>query len=272
MEHFTSHDLHLSDVRLRLYRGGRGPAVVLAHGLTDHARYWAPLARALAIDYDVIAYDARGHGLSDSSPDGYSLDLLAADLIALVEALGLTQPAVIGHSMGASTAAIGAATHSGMFRCVILEDPPWRSLLPVDMPDMATARTTWQEDLLAMKAMDDAALLARCRAESPGWSDEDYALWVESKRAVNPDVLDVLPSFVRLWSEDVRRIDCPTLILTGDPERGALFDFGAEQIVRQLHPDVQIVRIPGVGHQVRREGFVAYLDAVQHFLQDVRSR
>jgi pimeloyl-ACP methyl ester carboxylesterase len=155
-----------------------------------------------------------------------------------------------------------------MFRCVILEDPPWRSALPADMPDVTTTRATWREDLLAMKTMDDAALLARCRAESPGWSDEDYALWVESKKAVNPDALDVLPSFVRLWPEDVRRIDCPLLILTGEPERGALFDPGAEQIVRQVRPDVQVVRIPGAGHQVRREGFVAYLNAVKRFLKD----
>ena len=271
MEHFTSHDLHLSDVRLHLYRGGHGPAVVLVHGLTDHARYWAPLARALAGEYDVIAYDARGHGLSDPSPNGYHLDLLATDLVALVEALGLTRPAVIGHSMGASTAAIAAATHPGMFRCVILEDPPWRSALPADMPDIATTRAVWREDLLAMKTMDDAALLARCRAESPGWSDEDYALWVESKKAVNPDALDVLPSFVRLWPEDVRRIDCPLLILTGEPERGALFDPGAEQIVRQVRPDAQVVRIPGAGHQVRREGFVAYLETVRRFLKDAVS-
>ena len=271
MEHFTSRDLHPGNVRLRLYRSGHGPAVVLVHGLTDHARYWAPLARALAGEYDVIAYDARGHGLSDPSPNGYHLDLLAADLAALVEALGLMRPAVIGHSMGASTAAIAAATHPGMFRCVILEDPPWRSALPADMPDVTTTRATWREDLLAMKTMDDAALLARCRAESPGWSDEDYALWMESKKAVSPDVLDVLPSFVRLWPEDVRRIDCPLLILTGEPERGALFDPSAEQIVRQVRPDAQVVRIPGVGHQVRREGFVAYLEAVQRFLKDAVS-
>ena len=271
MEHFTSRDLHPGNVRLRLYRSGHGPAVVLVHGLTDHARYWAPLARALAGEYDVIAYDARGHGLSDPSPNGYHLDLLAADLAALVEALGLMRPAVIGHSMGASTAAIAAATHPGMFRCVILEDPPWRSALPTNMPDMATTRTLWREDLLAMKTMDDAALLARYRAESPGWSDEDYALWVESKKAVNPDALDVLPSFVRLWPEDVRRIDCPLLILTGEPERGALFDPGAEQIVRQVRPDAQVVRIPGAGHQVRREGFVAYLETVRRFLKDAVS-
>jgi pimeloyl-ACP methyl ester carboxylesterase len=71
-----------------------------------------------------------------------------------------------------------------------------------------------------------------------------------------------------LWPEDVRRIDCPLLILTGEPERGALFDPSAEQIVRQVRPDAQVVRIPGVGHQVRREGFVAYLEAVQRFLKD----
>lgn len=272
MENFNQYALSINGVRLNLYRGGQGAPVVLVHGLTDHARYWMPLARALAADYDVIAYDARGHGLSDPSPDGYHLDLLADDLVHLIRTLRLVQPALIGHSMGASTVAIAAATNPGMLRCVVLEDPPWRSVLPAGMPDMATTRDMWRSDLLAMKAMDDAALLARCRAESPGWSEEDYMLWVESKRAVCPEALDVLPSFVRLWPEDVRQIDCPILILTGEPERGALFDVGAEQIVRQLHPGADILRIPGAGHQVRRERFTLYLEAVQRFLQQHLSR
>jgi pimeloyl-ACP methyl ester carboxylesterase len=202
---------------------------------------------------------------SNPALDGYYLDLLATDLTALVEALRLTRLAVIGHSMGASTAAIAAATHPSMFRCVILEDLPWCSTLPANMLDVATTRTLWREDLLAMQTMDNAALLSQCRAESPGWSDEDYALWVESKKAVNPDALDILPSFVRLWPEDVRWIDCPLLIPTSEPERGALFDASTEQIVQRMRPDVQVVRIPGAMHQVRREGFVAYLNCATFF-------
>jgi pimeloyl-ACP methyl ester carboxylesterase len=51
--------------RLRYFRsGGELPSVVLVHGFTDSALYFTRVAEALATDYDVVAYDARGHGIS----------------------------------------------------------------------------------------------------------------------------------------------------------------------------------------------------------------
>jgi len=269
MPDFSQHQIIINSVRLNYYRTGSGPAVILVHGLTDHALYWSALARALAADYDMVMYDSRGHGASDPSPTDYRLETLAGDLATLVGSLGLVRPAVIGHSMGASTASIAAATHPGLFRAIVLEDPVWRSVTPEGTPDMATVQMGWRADLLTMKAMDRAALLARVRGESPGWSDEDYEQWVDSKRAVNPDALSVLPSFARIWPDDVRAIDCPLLLLTGEPERGAIVDPGAAEIVRQLQPEARIVRINGVGHQVRREGFATYLREVREFLRQV---
>lgn len=266
MPEFAQHRITVNHVSLNYYRAGNGPPVILVHGLTDYALYWSALARALARDYDVVMYDSRGHGASDPSPTDYSLDTLAADLAGMIGSLELTRPAVIGHSMGAATAAIAAAVNPGLFRAMVLEDPPWRSAVAADAPDMAAVRDAWRADLHMMKSMEYAALLARGRAETPGWSEEDYRQWADSKIAVNPAALDVLPSFQRMWPDDVRRIACPLLLLTGEPERGALVDPGAEAIIRQIQPGARIARLSGVGHQVRRGAFDSYLREVRAFL------
>jgi pimeloyl-ACP methyl ester carboxylesterase len=266
MTTWTPKDITIYGVRLRYYRtGGAGRPLVLVHGLTDHSLYWSALARALADEHDVIMYDSRGHGASDPSPDGYALTTLAADLAALVRALKLDRPAVIGHSMGGSTAALAAAENPGLFRAVALEDPVWGGGAGGSV-DMEAVRAQWEAQLLGRKGRDRAALLAEVRGESPNWSAEDYELWVDSKLAALPAALAVLPTFVRDWPADARRIDCPLLVLTGEPERGAIVDQRSEQAILAAKPDAKVVRLSGAGHQVRRERFDAYLAEVRRFL------
>jgi pimeloyl-ACP methyl ester carboxylesterase len=115
---WTEGDITVSNVRIHYYRRGSGPPVVLAHGFSDSGRCWDRVATVLDDRYDVIAFDARHHGLSDSPNDGSIGD--AADLVALVEALGLVRPALIGHSMGAGTVAQAAGERPELFRCAIL--------------------------------------------------------------------------------------------------------------------------------------------------------
>ncbi|VEG52863.1 putative hydrolase or acyltransferase of alpha/beta superfamily [Mycolicibacterium aurum] len=93
---------------VRLHTEVFGPAdgypIVLAHGITCAIRVWAHQIADLSRDYRVIAYDHRGHGRSGVPPrrGGYSLDYLAADLDAVLDAtLTPGERAVIaGHSMG----------------------------------------------------------------------------------------------------------------------------------------------------------------------------
>ena len=69
--------------------GGTKPPLVLSHGITDNGLCWTRLAQFLEPDYDVIMYDARGHGLSDAPQEGYSYTDMAADLAGLIQALDL---------------------------------------------------------------------------------------------------------------------------------------------------------------------------------------
>jgi pimeloyl-ACP methyl ester carboxylesterase len=80
-------------------RTGSGPALVLIHGISERRDLWLPLIPQLADDYDVVAVDLRGHGDS-ASGDAYDPVTLANDVFETVESLGMTNPLVIGHSLG----------------------------------------------------------------------------------------------------------------------------------------------------------------------------
>ena len=79
------------------------PVLILQHGFSDNGLCWAPVAEELASQYDIIMPDARGHGLSARVARNEHIDQ-AADLAALMGALGVSQAIVAGHSMGAMLA------------------------------------------------------------------------------------------------------------------------------------------------------------------------
>jgi pimeloyl-ACP methyl ester carboxylesterase len=86
---------------------GTGPPIVLLHGLTATRRYVVMGSRALERSgHRVLAYDARGHGHSTPAPDpgAYGYERLAADLEAVLDALGIARAVLAGASMGAHTA------------------------------------------------------------------------------------------------------------------------------------------------------------------------
>ncbi len=90
--------------------GGAADAVpvVLVHGITESASTWDPLIAPLRAQRRVVALDLRGHGRSGTS-DRYDLEAMAGDVAAVVSALGLERPHLVGHSLGgAVVSATGA--------------------------------------------------------------------------------------------------------------------------------------------------------------------
>ena len=102
------------------------PPLVLLHALGEQSSDWAPVAQALASSWRVYAPDLRGHGASDWAGP-YTIEQLATDLAAFLDALELEQVALGGHSIGAPPAYLYAARHPGRVTRLILEDPapPW---------------------------------------------------------------------------------------------------------------------------------------------------
>ncbi len=240
--------------------GGRGPPMVLSHGLTDNGLCWSRFAAAMAPDFDVIMLDARGHGnssrINDADPHDPALDIADA-----IEALGLVQPVVIGHSVGARSTAAYANAFPDRISKVILEDPP---LLAVAEPSAAEARLNrFRRQVDSFREMTDAELVALGRATSPTWHEDEFDAWAEAKRQVDPLAM---PTYGQPWQDSLAKIAVPTLLIYGEPDRGGLVtpDLAAE--ASAINANIRSAQITGAGHNIRRENFLAFLSVVRAFL------
>ncbi len=248
-------------------RTGEGdkPAIVLAHGITDNGLCWHQLASDLEADYDLIMYDAYGHGKSSRIDPKKRFDL-SEDLHDLIKALKLEKPAVIGHSMGAATAAGFAAAHPEMLSALVLEDPPW-SDEGVPEEQRKTLHQEWKKKNLALKKKTVKELVKLKKKESPNWQEAILDEWAQSKLEVDPAIFDQHPIFRTDWRELARAIQVPTLIVTGDNELGAIvtLKLGIEAVELLKHGEFG--HISGAGHCVRYEQYHPYLTMVKLFLK-----
>ena len=100
--------------------GGQGhTALVFLHGWRGDREYWKHQVEVLAADYRVVALDQAGHGESGKGRKAWSANVLAGDVEAVVEALGLKRVILVGHSMGGSVALLAAKRMPGMVIAVI---------------------------------------------------------------------------------------------------------------------------------------------------------
>jgi len=273
MLNLTSADVVSHGVKLHYYRtGGDKPPLVLAHGITDDGLCWTPVAEALADKFDVILADARGHGKSEAPADGYTLTNLGTELAGLVQALGLEQPILLGHSMGAITTLVAAGLFPDLPRAILLEDPPpfWMNTEGQSRNDeFITGFMGW---ITSLKRKTYADLLADVRAQNPTWPEVELEPWVNSKHRLSLNITGLInpPDMVSIgFPALLKRITCPALFIAADPALGAASGEKDIAKIKEYIPHLQVAPIANAGHSIRREQFSRYLKVVQQFLANV---
>ncbi|HZF24163.1 MAG TPA: 3-oxoadipate enol-lactonase [Burkholderiales bacterium] len=101
---------------------GKGPWVVLSHSLACNHSMWDEQADALKRHYRVLRFDTRGHGGSDAPDGAYTLDMLAEDLLGLLDSLSIEETHFVGLSMGGMIGMTFALAHPDRFRSLVLCD------------------------------------------------------------------------------------------------------------------------------------------------------
>lgn len=261
-------DIEVPQGRLHLYRRGSGPPVVLAHGATDNGRCWSRVAAALEDDFELVAYDARGHGRSTDVAESRSP---GADLVDVVLGLGLARPAAMGHSMGAGAVAEAVSARPELFSAAVLEDPAWRDPRRGSAPtgeaaggerrgEQFKSLTGWVESLQRLSLEE---IVARGRDQNPLWHEDELLAWAESKLQYRPGTRRPGPGGTD-WRERVRRLRCPLLLVCGTPGRAIVSTEAAAEAAR-MSPLVEVVRFDA-GHNIRREAYEGYVAAVRSFL------
>jgi N-formylmaleamate deformylase len=267
MFNYTEGDFQSKGIKTHYYRtGGRKPPIILLHGATDNGLCWSAVAEVLAKDFDVILLDAQGHGLSDRMDKDFSYSSHTRQVIDLVQHLGISKPIIMGHSMGAGTTANVAVQQPELPKAIILEDPGWLKEGP-DSED-PKQREGFIKALLGYRQLTQDELIAECRKNNPRWSESEIVPWAKAKQQFDPDLFSKL--FLRpSYEELVPRIKCPTLLITSD---GGVVSEEVARHASRLWTSKELfrwVKIKGAGHNIRREQFGAFMEAVSSFLREI---
>ena len=242
MTTWTRGDCETNGIRVRFLRtGGDKPPIVLLHGLIGSGACWAPLARALEDELDVVMPDARGHGGSSAPERGYGYDDLASDVVGLVRGLELARPVVLGHSMGGMTAAVVASRRALNLRGLVLVDPTFLS--PERQREVHESDVA--EEHRRMLGLTKSDLVAEARARHPRRSREILELQAEARLATSPSAFEVLTPPSPVYREVVRAIDVATLLVIGDSPVVTL-EMATE--LRTLNSRVRIEQVEHAGH------------------------
>jgi pimeloyl-ACP methyl ester carboxylesterase len=174
---------------------GRGTSVILLHGGLANSNYWGKLVPALAPHYRVIVMDSRGHGRSSRDARPYGYDLMASDVLALMDFLKIDKAALVGWSDGAIIGLDIAIHHperlSKLFAFAANSDPSGvkdvnRS--PVFTAFIARAKTEY-EKLSPTPTEYDAFLaqITKMWETQPHWTADDLAGIKVPTRIVDAD-------------------------------------------------------------------------------------
>ncbi|MEU4603127.1 alpha/beta hydrolase [Kribbella sp. NPDC023972] len=241
--------------------------VAFLHGFSDSAQCWEPLIRAMP-GIRALAIDARGHGESGLPEEPLGDAALGGDAaLVLSSQPGDGGVVVVGHSMGAMSAAHLAASRPDLVRAVVLEDPPTGEP-PAGQQDGSESVPSWLADL---RALDLPARIARARSEDPDWPDDELEPWAVSKAQLNPHLFDLPFQPAAPLTDQLAAITCPVLLIHGDTERGSLISTEyAERCARAAAGEFRAVHIASAGHSVRRDNRPRYLAELTTFLDRYR--
>ena len=159
--------------------GGDGPPLLLVHGWPQTWYAWRLVMPALARDFQVIVPDQRGCGLSGKPQDGYDTGTLAADLVALMDALGHERFAVAGHDTGMWIGYALAADHPGRVARLAVAETPLPGVSP-SPPLFASAHLNnalWHFAFNRLAAVNDQLVTGR---------EEVYFGWQFATKAARP--------------------------------------------------------------------------------------
>jgi pimeloyl-ACP methyl ester carboxylesterase len=252
----TPRDRFVSVGGLRLrYRdwGGQGRPLLALHGAAAHAHWWDPVAPLLAPHLRVLALDWRGHGRSEwPRPPAYRSEDLAADLLGVIERLGLADVVLAGHSMGGHAVLAFAAWHpTALGRLIVLDA----------RPEVSAARLRARRARAARRRLDfptRAAALARFRLSPPETTAPARLVLAVAARGIrrldsgrfayrfDPEC-DRARVPVRAWPL-LGRIRVPTLIVRG--ERSTVLSRPVAERMRAAIPLARLAEVPGAYHHL----------------------
>jgi 3-oxoadipate enol-lactonase len=237
--------LHANGIDIHYALEGDGPVVTFGHSLACHLGMWDAQVRALRGRYRVLRYDTRGHGQTSAPAGAYTLELLVADLHALLTGLGIQETHFVGLSMGGIIGQLFALEHPGMVRSLTLCDTTSRF--------GPGAAGLWEERIRTVQARGMAPMV-----------EPTLARWFTAPfRARHPEIMERVGGWIAATPPEgyigcchaLPRIDvtarlgavsCPALVIVGEQDPGT-----PVEMARAIHaalPQAELAILRSASH------------------------
>jgi len=242
---------------------GEGPWVTMSHSLACNLHMWDEEAKRLSKRHKVLCYDTRGHGASSAPAGAYTLDLLADDLHALLQALGVQSTHFVGLSMGGMIGQTFALKYPGMFDSLALCDTTSRY--------PAEAAPLWAERI---KIVESQGMEPMVTPTLERWFTASY-------RKTRPEVVEKVAAMIRSTPAPgfvgcchaipkinltgrLKEIRCPSVVIVGKDDPGTPVAMAED--IHQAMPGSKLVIIPSAAHLSNLEQPDAFNQALAEFL------
>lgn len=218
---------------------GRGEPVILLHGGLANANYWGHQVRALQRHYQVIVMESRGHGRSSRNQEPYGYDLMASDVVALLDHLKIRKAAIVGWSDGAIIGLDVAMKHpervSRLFAFAANSDPS-------GVADIASSEVF---NAYIARAGEEYKRLSPTPTEYKSFVAEITKMWESQPK----------------WTaSDLATIKVPTWIVDGDHD----------EAIKRDNTESMAANIPGAGLLIQPQvSHFSFLQDPEQFNDDV---
>ena len=261
-------------VALEVTDTGSGPGLLLVHGFGGAKEDFVDHVDMLGERHRVVTFDHRGHGDSDkpSDPSAYSLDRMAADVLAVAGGMGFETFRLLGYSMGGMVARRAVLAQPARIDALVLMDTSHGPIprLDPELAELAAGVMLDQGKEVLRPMLDEAGTLEspahlRLLAERPElveyeerkWEALSPVMWATMLREIvhQPDQLALLAG-----------VRCPTLVIVGEQDAPFL---DASWAMADVVPGAELVVVDDAGHSPQLENPSAWLDVLQRFLARV---
>jgi 3-oxoadipate enol-lactonase len=241
------------------------PVVVLSHSLSASLLMWNPQMDVLNPHFQVLRYDIRGQGSSDAPSGAYTLELLANDVIGLLDALSINQVHFVGLSVGGMIGQALALNHAHRLRSLALCDTA--SIIPQE------AQAIWEERIKKVLSKGMEALLDETmeRWFTPAFLKQGSPMLEIIRKQIlatsMQGYLGCAEAIRRLnYLDRLSAIKIPTLIMVGEDDPGT--PVSASKAIHERISNSKLVILPSARHLSNVEQSEAFNANLVEFLRN----
>lgn len=261
--------IRVGDIAMRYKIEGTGPPLVMIMGFSASMEWWPPkLIAKLAEHYQVLIFDNRGAGHTDSNRCIFTIPLMAKDTLGLMDAVGIERAHILGVSMGGLIAQDIAIHYPERVRRLVLGCTAcgiWKGVkLSIGRTKLWLNYLT-KQDVRSRKFMTNIAFSQTYLEKNP---DEIRSLGKRTRNFIMP-LKNQLKQMMAVYIYDtylkLGRITAPTLVMTGT-EDYMVAPRNSDILAKRI-PDARLVKFKGCGHAFVNEAEEAVATELIDFLE-----